>query len=84
MKIMHRIVVFVFVACEQECDDEFSSISVDTPCTKELSDIAHKNSNFPVGVDCKRPANGGSLLSVCGRLFALVVMVTAGCSATYI
>ena len=54
------------------------------PCTKEFSDMAHKNSRFPVGVDCKRRANGGSLVSVCGRLFASVVMVTGGCSATYI
>ena len=29
MKIMHKIVVFVFVACEQKCGDEFSpSLSI--------------------------------------------------------
>lgn len=53
------------------------------PCTKAFSDVTHKNSHFPVVVDCKRRANGGSLVSR-GRLFALVVMATAGCSATYI
>lgn len=45
---------------------------------------AFKNFHFPALVRRKTGAKGGSLLSLCRRLFALVVMVTAGCSATYI